>query len=209
MCWSSSWQFPLIAFYVFILYMIIQNLEDKVLMPIIFHKTVHIPPAIGMISQILFASLMGFMGFILAIPLMAVIRADEPCEKGKVEAIVIESEVNIQDGVIIHALGGSPVRIRKGASLAHGAVVHGPCDLGEGCFIEFKSVVFKSTLNNGVVVLHQSLVEGVTIEAGMHVPSMTAVCNEEDVRELCSAPSELAAFADKVRRTNVFLAEVA
>ncbi len=138
----------------------------------------------------------------------AVIRADEPCEKGKVEAIVIESEVNIQDGVIIHALGGSPVRIRKGASLAHGAVVHGPCYVGEGCFIGFKSVVFKSTLNNGVVVLHQSLVEGVNIEAGMHVPSMTAVRNEEDVRELGRAPSELAAFADKVRRTNVFLAEV-
>jgi hypothetical protein len=69
----------------------------------------------------------------------AVIRADEPCPEGKVEAIVIEAEVNIQDGVIIHALGGSPVRIGKGSSLAHGAVVHGPCKVGENCFIGFKT----------------------------------------------------------------------
>ncbi len=138
----------------------------------------------------------------------AVIRADEPCPKGKVEAIVIESEANIQDGVIIHALGGTPVRIGKGASLAHGAVVHGPCDVGENCFIGFKSVVFKASLGRGVVILHQSLVEGVTIPEGMHVPSMTAVMTEKDVLRLNPASAELTAFADKVHRTNVFLAEV-
>jgi predicted PurR-regulated permease PerM len=65
-------QSPLVAFYVFIIYMIIQNLEGNVLMPLIFYRTVHIPPAIGVISQILFGSLMGLMGFVLAIPLMAV-----------------------------------------------------------------------------------------------------------------------------------------
>ena len=138
----------------------------------------------------------------------AVIRADETCAEGRVESIVIEPEVNIQDGVIIHSLGGSTVRIGKGSSVAHGAVVHGPCDVGENCFIGFKSVVFQSTLNDGVVVLHQSLVEGVTIDAGMHVPSMTAVRDEEDVQGLLPASPELTAFADKVRRTNVFLAEV-
>jgi carbonic anhydrase/acetyltransferase-like protein (isoleucine patch superfamily) len=137
----------------------------------------------------------------------AVIRADEPCPGGTVEAIVIEPEVNIQDGVIIHALGGSPVRIRKGSSLAHGAVVHGPCDVGENCFIGFKSVVFRATLGQGVVVLHQSLVEGVTVHAGTHVPSMTAVLTEEEVRRLPQASSELAAFADKVRKVNIFLAQ--
>jgi carbonic anhydrase/acetyltransferase-like protein (isoleucine patch superfamily) len=139
----------------------------------------------------------------------AVIRADEPCPEGKVEAIDIEAEVNIQDGVIIHALGGSPVRVRKGASLAHGAVVHGPCEVGENCFIGFKSVVFNATLGKGVVVQHQALVEGVSIEAGMHVPSMTGVLSEEDIRRLKPASAELSAFAEKVRRTNVFLAKVA
>lgn len=82
----------------------------------------------------------------------AVIRADEPSADGKVEPIFIESEVNIQDGVIIHALGGSPARIASGVTLAHGAVVHGPCDVGENCFIGFRSVVFKASLDRSVVI---------------------------------------------------------
>jgi carbonic anhydrase/acetyltransferase-like protein (isoleucine patch superfamily) len=139
----------------------------------------------------------------------AVIRADEPRPDGKVEAIVIESEVNVQDGAIIHALGGSPVHIGKGSSLAHGAVIHGPCKVGEGCFVGFKSVVFKAELGDGVVILHHALVEGVSIPAGMHVPSMTGVLTEGDVQKLKPVSAELSAFADKVRRTNVFLAEVA
>ncbi len=128
----------------------------------------------------------------------AVICADEPCPEGKEEAIVIEPEVNIQDGVIIHVLGGSPVRIGKGT---------GPCDVGENCFFGFKRVVFDASLGRGVVIQHQALVEGVTIPEGMHVPSMAGVLTEEDVRRLKPAPVELAAFADKVRRTNAFLAE--
>lgn len=66
-------QSPILALYVFIIYMIVQSLEGNVLMPFIFYRTVHIPPAIGVISQILFGSLMGLMGFVLAIPLMAVL----------------------------------------------------------------------------------------------------------------------------------------
>jgi predicted PurR-regulated permease PerM len=66
-------QSPSLALYVFLLYMVIQNVEANVIMPIIFHRTVHIPPALGVISQILFGGLLGFLGFILAIPLMAVI----------------------------------------------------------------------------------------------------------------------------------------
>ncbi|MFP4517557.1 MAG: AI-2E family transporter [Desulfovibrionales bacterium] len=69
----SFLQSPFLALYVFILYMLIQNMEANVIMPIIFHRTAHVPPALGVISQILFGSLFGILGFILAIPLMAVI----------------------------------------------------------------------------------------------------------------------------------------
>ncbi len=64
---------PRLALYVFILYMVIQNTESSVIMPIVFHRTAHIPPALGVVSQILFGSLLGFLGFVLAVPLMAVI----------------------------------------------------------------------------------------------------------------------------------------
>jgi len=36
----------------------------------------------------------------------AVIRADEPGTDGKVLPIMIEAESNIQDGVLIHSIGG-------------------------------------------------------------------------------------------------------
>lgn len=139
----------------------------------------------------------------------AVIRADEPGKTGRVEPIVIEPEVNIQDCVVIHSTGGSCVRIGKGTSLAHGAVVHGPCDMGDNCFVGFRSVVFRAVLGSRVVVQHQALVEGVRLPEGVHVPSMTSVLNEKDVSTLSQATSELAAFADQVRRTNIFLVEAA
>ncbi len=64
---------PHTALYVFLLYMAIQNVEASVIMPLVFHRTASIPPVLGVISQILFGSLFGFLGFVLAVPLMAVV----------------------------------------------------------------------------------------------------------------------------------------
>ena len=138
----------------------------------------------------------------------AVIRADEPSADGSVGAIIIEREANIQDGVIIHALGGTGVRIGRGTSIAHGAVVHGPSEIGENCFIGFNSVIFKASLGDGVIVLHQALIEDAAIPNGLVVPSMTAVRDKEDMMRFAPVSPELAKFALKVRQTNVFLAEV-
>ncbi len=138
----------------------------------------------------------------------AVIRSDEPGADGSVGAIIIEREANIQDGVIIHALGGTGVRIGQGTSIAHGAIVHGPCEIGANCFIGFNSVIFKASLGDGVIVLHQAFIEDAAIPHGLMVPSMSAVRNKEDVLRLAPASPELAEFALKVRQTNVLLAEV-
>ena len=138
----------------------------------------------------------------------AVIRADEPSANGSVGAIKIEREANIQDGVIIHALGGTGVRIGQGTSIAHGAIVHGPTEIGANCFIGFNSVIFKALLGDGVIVLHQALIEDATVPPGVMVPSMSALRSNEDVIRLAPASSDLAEFALKVRQTNVFLTEV-
>ena len=53
-------------------YFVIQNIEGNVIMPIVFEKTVSIPPALTVISQILMASLLGMLGVLLATPLLAV-----------------------------------------------------------------------------------------------------------------------------------------
>lgn len=63
---------PTLALWVLGLYLVIQNLEANVLMPIIFKKTVHLPPALTVVAQLLLGGMLGFIGIILATPLMAV-----------------------------------------------------------------------------------------------------------------------------------------
>jgi predicted PurR-regulated permease PerM len=62
---------PTLALYVLVLYLLIQNVEANVLMPIIFQKTVHLPPVLTIIAQILLGSIFGLIGVVLATPLMA------------------------------------------------------------------------------------------------------------------------------------------
>lgn len=137
----------------------------------------------------------------------AVLRADEPGADGKVQPIVVEENANIQDGVIVHALGGTGVRIGARSSVAHGAIVHGPCRIGKDCFIGFGSVVFKAELGDGVIVMHSALIEGVTIPSGRFVPSMMPVRCEADVGALAIVSEELAAFARRVSQTNNYLVQ--
>ena len=99
----------------------------------------------------------------------AVIRADEPDADGAVAPVIIGQHSNIQDCAVIHALGGTSVKIGPGTSIAHAAVIHGPCEIGPNSFVGFNSVVFKASLGDGVVVMHQALVEDVHVPAGMYV----------------------------------------
>lgn len=62
---------PNLMLWVLVIYMIIQNLESNVLMPIIFQKTVHLPPVLTIVAQILLGAIFGFVGIVLATPLMA------------------------------------------------------------------------------------------------------------------------------------------
>jgi carbonic anhydrase/acetyltransferase-like protein (isoleucine patch superfamily) len=130
-------------------------------------------------------------------------------ESGDMEAVLVRERANIQDGVIVHAPGGSRVVIGRGSSLAHGAVAHGPCRVGDDCFIGFNSVVFKASLGEGVIVMHRSLVEGVDVPAGMCVPSMTAVSTDNEVSRLGPLGPEVVEIARRVRDTNVGLTEAA
>lgn len=73
----------------------------------------------------------------------------------------------------------------------------------------FHTVVFKATLGDDVIVMHQSLVEGVTIPSGLHVPSMTPVLSEEDVSRLTPATADMIALAKQVAHANATLAQAA
>ncbi len=60
----------------------------------------------------------------------AVLRADEPDS-----SIIIGDNCNIQDRVVLHSLEDSLVLIEEITSLAHGCIIHGPCKIGNNCFI--------------------------------------------------------------------------
>jgi carbonic anhydrase/acetyltransferase-like protein (isoleucine patch superfamily) len=139
----------------------------------------------------------------------AVIRADEAGPDGTIEPIVIGEYANVQDCAVVHALGGTGVTIGPKTSIAHAAIIHGPRTIGVGCFVGFNSVVFRATLGDGAVVMHQALVEGTVVPEGLLVPSMTAVQCEEDVHRLMHVTADVVAFVERVSDANVLLAQAA
>lgn len=130
----------------------------------------------------------------------AVIRADEPNS-----SITIEDNCNIQDRAIIHALEGTSVLIEENTSLAHGCIIHGPCKISRNCFIGFGSVVFNAEVDEGVVIMHLAVVEGVNILPERVVRSSKLINSVDDVRELAHVNKELRGFAKRIIKTNLDL----
>jgi carbonic anhydrase/acetyltransferase-like protein (isoleucine patch superfamily) len=132
----------------------------------------------------------------------AVIRADEPGS-----SITVEDNCNIQDRVVIHALGRSSVLIAGNTSLAHGCIVHGPCSIGPNCFIGFGSVVFNADIGSGVCIKHLAVVEDVQVMPGKVIGSGSLVSREGDVRELRQAGETEKQFMENVIEANLELVE--
>ena len=129
----------------------------------------------------------------------AIIRADELDKDGIVRAIVVEAQCNVQDGVIIHALAGTEVTIGQQTSLAHGAILHGPCSLGERCFVGFGAVGFKANMGSGVFIATRAVVENVKIPANTFVPSSTFSSQAQIVRLRKTNPHERGFMKDVVQ----------
>lgn len=97
----------------------------------------------------------------------AVVRAD-------VHYIRIGNNVNIQDGVVIHATyQKAPTNIGNNVSIAHNAVVHG-CTIhdnvliGMGAIIMDGAVIGSNTIvATGAVITKDMVVEGGSVYAGM------------------------------------------
>ncbi|MCU0861540.1 MAG: hypothetical protein MUE65_04395 [Methanomassiliicoccales archaeon] len=132
----------------------------------------------------------------------ATIRADEPGSK-----VVIRSGSNVQDNCVVHALAGTTVEIGCRSTLAHGCIVHGPCMIGEGCFLGFGTIVFQSTLGEGCFILHRAVVQKVDVPPGSFIDLGQIVDSQETVRTLEGVPERYAAFAAKVVEANLLLAK--
>ena len=136
----------------------------------------------------------------------AVLRADEVPAGGDVTPIVVEAECNVQDGVIVHALAGAEVTIGQRTSLAHGAIVHGPCSLGEGCFVGFGAVVFRANVSAGVFIAARAVVEAVDIPPNTFVPPLTLISQDQPGQLRKTNPRQRE-FMQGVIQANLKLAE--
>jgi carbonic anhydrase/acetyltransferase-like protein (isoleucine patch superfamily) len=126
----------------------------------------------------------------------ASIRADEPGS-----AIIIEDRANVQDGVVIHALRDSSVRVGRGTTLGHACIVHGPCDIGERCLVGFGALVFRSTLGDDSAVLHRAVAIETAVPPGRMVRIghiLTAGESVDDLPPVCDDTNQLMESAHNV-----------
>jgi SulP family sulfate permease len=134
----------------------------------------------------------------------ASVRADEGTP------FFIGSNSNIQDGVVIHALKNKQVLvdgqawavyIGRNVSMAHDALIHGPCYVGDHTFVGFKAVVHDAVVGAHCFLGIGAVVAGVEIPDGRFVPNGAIVDTSDKV-------ARLAPVADAHRHFNADVVEV-
>jgi carbonic anhydrase/acetyltransferase-like protein (isoleucine patch superfamily) len=130
----------------------------------------------------------------------AVIRADEPGS-----SIIIQSNCNVQDNVVIHSLSNSEVKIGNNTSLAHGCIVHGPCEIGKNCFVGFGALVFDCNIGEDTLVLHKAVVRGIEVPPHKVVPDGAVLTEKKNTNVLENITTDLAEFKKSVVRENLKL----
>ncbi len=105
----------------------------------------------------------------------------------------IGADTNIQDGVVIHALKDKFVRVGgdewavyvgKNVSIAHDALVHGPCFVGDHSFIGFKAVVHDAVIGPRCYIGIGAVVVGVEVPEGRFVPHGEIIDSPEKAQAL-------------------------
>ncbi len=130
---------------------------------------------------------------------LSVIRADEVDADGKVHPVIIEEGSLIQDGVIVHARAGTVVRIGPRANIAHGVIIHGPCEIQQDCFVALRASIYQSTLEEGVWVGIGSIVMRTTVPSHTMIPAGSVVRSNADIR-----PFRIANVKEEDYRKDVF-----
>jgi len=126
----------------------------------------------------------------------AVLRADEGTP------IVIGEGVNIQDRVVMHCLKGGHIEVGEDCSIAHGAVIHGPCVLGREIFVGFNAVVHDARVGSGSFISHCALVTNVELAESTLVPAGRMVQDPGEAAGLPRTGQAEMEFCGKVLEAN-------
>ena len=134
------------------------------------------------------------------------IRADEGFP------FYIDSDTNIQDGVILHGLEHSRVNhegkeysiyIGKHVSCTHGCIIHGPCKIGDHVFVGFHSIILNAIIAEGCYISPNVLVTGgIKVGFNRYIPSGAIIDTQEKADALGSVPRSQSEFAEGVQDVN-------
>lgn len=137
------------------------------------------------------------------------VRADEG------SPFFIGDNTNIQDGVVLHALKDKYVFVGRerwaifighNVSIAHDALVHGPCYIGDETFVGFKAVVHDSVVGSRCFIGIGAVVVGVEIPEGRFVPHGRIIDTQEAVKALPLISEKQIEFNEDVVSVNRGLA---
>lgn len=101
--------------------------------------------------------------------------------RSEFEAITIGEGSNVQDLTVMHTDPGIPLRVGKGVTIGHAAMIHG-ATLGDGCLIGLHATV----LNRAVVGAQSLIAAGALVREGQEIPPgvLAAGVPAKIVREL-------------------------
>lgn len=165
-------------------------------------RTAYVHPAATVIGRVV-------MGEHVHVAAGSSVRADEG------SPFFIGANTNLQDGVILHALKEKRVvvgaeewaiYVGKNVSIAHDALVHGPCYIGDDTFVGFKAVVHDSVVGANCFIGIGAVVVGVEIPDGRHVPHGRIVDSADAVAALPLATHVHGEFNEDVVDVNRGLA---
>ncbi|MBT2659063.1 carbonate dehydratase [Bacillus sp. ISL-18] len=134
------------------------------------------------------------------------IRADEGTP------FYIGSNTNLQDGVILHGLLNRKISvgpksfsiyIGNQVSIAHRALVHGPCFIGDKVFVGFNAIVYNAIVGKGSFISYNAVVtNGVRIPPNRFVPPGSNIDTQAKADALSPVPEDSREFAMEVQRVN-------
>jgi carbonic anhydrase/acetyltransferase-like protein (isoleucine patch superfamily) len=116
--------------------------------------------------------------------------------------IVIGSGSNVQDHVVMHALKGERIIIGQEVCVAHAAIVHGGCTIGDHSFIGFGATVFKANIGKGCFLSTKALVTGVDLPDDRFISDAQVVDSFEKVATLGNVSEPQRELAAEVVEVN-------
>lgn len=177
----------------------LQHLKEKATVP----NTAYVHQNASVIGRVV-------LGRNVHIASEASVRADEGTP------FYIGDDTNVQDGVVIHALKQKWVEVHQQqwavyigtkVSLAHQALVHGPCYIGDSTFVGFKAVVHDSIIGQGCYIGIGALVVGVELSDERYVPHGAIIDTKEKALALTKVSPIHQHFNEDVVEVNKGLAE--